>query len=127
MTPVQDGPAGSLAAGGAPLAAFLEAAVPLWLVAATAGLGADRLVQMTTESAQVLDSADWSGGPSELPAAAANHLARAIALAAAAPGGTTFAGRHWCAAPHDGCPGPGKAGEPAQVVRELTGRGFDHE
>jgi hypothetical protein len=74
------------AVGGAPLAAFLEAAVPLWLVAATAGL----------------DSADWSGG-------------------------TTFAGRHWCAAQHNGCPGPGKAGEPTQVVRELTGRGFDHE
>jgi hypothetical protein len=91
---------GEHAAGGAPLTTCLEAAVPLWL-AATVRLGADRLTLMAAESARVLDETDWSG--SELPAAAASHLARAVALAAAAPGGVTFAGRHWCTAPHHGC------------------------
>lgn len=31
-------------------------------------------------------------------------LARGIALGIDLPGGVTFAGRHWCGAPHEGCP-----------------------
>lgn len=31
-------------------------------------------------------------------------LARGIALGREQPGGVTFAGRHWCSAPHEGCP-----------------------
>lgn len=31
-------------------------------------------------------------------------VARGLALVALRPGGVTFAGRHWCAAPHEGCP-----------------------
>lgn len=31
-------------------------------------------------------------------------LARALALGAAVPGGVSFAGRHWCERPHEGCP-----------------------
>lgn len=31
-------------------------------------------------------------------------LARGIAIGCDQPGGVTFAGRHWCAAPHEGCP-----------------------
>lgn len=31
-------------------------------------------------------------------------LARGIALGIELPGGVTFAGRHWCGAPHPGCP-----------------------
>ena len=95
----------TLTAGGAPLSACLEAAVPLW-IAVTAALGADRRALMAAESVRVLDAASWPGG--ELPAPVASHLARTVALAAAAPGGVTFAGRHWCTAPHDGCPDPGQ-------------------
>jgi hypothetical protein len=96
----------ALSAGGAPLAACLEAAVPLW-IAVTAALGADRQALMAAESARVLDAATWPGG-GELPAPVASHLARTVAIAAAAPSGVTFAGRHWCTAPHGGCPGPGQ-------------------
>jgi hypothetical protein len=31
-------------------------------------------------------------------------LARGIALGSLRPGGVTFAGRHWCTAPHEDCP-----------------------
>lgn len=31
-------------------------------------------------------------------------LARGLALGAMQPGGVTWAGAHWCAAPHDACP-----------------------
>lgn len=37
--------------------------------------------------------------PGEILAA----LARGIALGIELPGGVTFAGRHWCGAPHEGC------------------------
>lgn len=33
-----------------------------------------------------------------------NFLARGLAVLACQPGGVTYAGRHWCASPHPGCP-----------------------
>jgi hypothetical protein len=40
-----------------------------------------------------------------------NFLARGLAVLACQPGGVTFAGQHWCACPHPGCPRcPGQPG-----------------
>ncbi|MCP9947203.1 hypothetical protein LUX33_01165 [Actinomadura madurae] len=37
----------------------------------------------------------------------ADALARGLGILAHAPGGVTALHRHWCASPHDDCPGPG--------------------
>jgi hypothetical protein len=42
-------------------------------------------------------------------------LARGIALGIGQPGGVTFAGRHWCGAPHEGCTS-GNVPAPAAVA-----------
>lgn len=44
------------------------------------------------------------GQPSYTAGGLFDLLARGLACAAIEPGGVSFAGRHWCAAPHDGCP-----------------------
>ena len=53
---------------------------------------------------------------------AATAVSAGLYLLARCPGGVTFAGEHWCAAPHPDCPGPGAhdgtadAGKGAGVV-----------
>jgi hypothetical protein len=44
------------------------------------------------------------GEPSYSAGEVFNHLARGLAVLACQPGGVTFAGRHWCAWTHPGCP-----------------------
>lgn len=44
------------------------------------------------------------GQPSHTAGELFTLLARGLAAAAFQPGGVSFAGLHWCAAPHDGCP-----------------------
>jgi hypothetical protein len=51
-------------------------------------------------------------GPAGTPGGAAgarvtSAVATGLSLLAACPGGVSFAGQHWCTAPHPHCPGPG--------------------
>src|SRR5690606_33834143 len=48
-----------------------------------------------------------SGPPEPTVDDIADAVARGLGILAHAPGGVTVLHRHWCAAPHNDCPGPG--------------------
>lgn len=93
--------------GGSSLEACLTLAVPLWIGRLRA-LPAEQLAQEAAKAGALLPgsaAALAAGEPAQDVAAAASRLALALAIAALAPGGTVFAGLHWCTAPHAGCRG----------------------
>lgn len=50
-------------------------------------------------------------------------IARSLAVLAYQPGGVTWAGGHWCTAPHEGCPTP--AGRGCYFVRRDVPEGVE--
>jgi hypothetical protein len=48
------------------------------------------------------------GGKPSPAARVTSAVATGLSLLAACPGGVSFAGQHWCTAPHPRCPGPGR-------------------
>lgn len=106
------------------LLVFLETAVPMW-VSAAATWPAERLSREAREATSVLaHGAAALAGPAGAPpgpgvecstaqdpaaglsrAAVYDAIAKSLALGALAPGGVSWLGRHWCAAPHGTCPG----------------------
>ena len=96
---------GDLAGGS--LQMCLALAVPLWLERAR-GCSPAELAAMAEESSRVLAGSGGvlqRGGQVADAARVLSHLARGIAITAFGPDGITFAGMHWCAHGHPGCPG----------------------
>lgn len=82
----------------------LAAAVPLriWELEGLDAVARNRRIAWWAREAagQVAHRGDvpmYGGAKSGQAAAVFNHLARGLAAGAFAPGGVTFAGRHWCA------------------------------
>jgi len=101
--------------GGSSLEACLTLAVPLWIGRLRA-LPAEQLAAEAAKAGALLPGSAVplaAGGTAQEVAAAASRLALALAIAALAPGGTVFAGLHWCTDPHAGCPGQGTRPGPA--------------
>lgn len=92
------------ARGARPLLAItLEVAVPMWLdvLAAMSPAERDRHIVWWTQTAIEPvcfkgDTLQYGGGKKGEVAEGFNYLASALAALAYAPGGVTFAGRHWC-------------------------------
>jgi len=86
------------------LAIGLQVAVPLHILEQRTW-PAERRQAAAAEAASFVgshgDDLQFGG---RLCAATFNALAAGLALLATAPGGVTFAGEHWCTAPHAGCP-----------------------
>lgn len=82
----------------------LQLAVPLQ-IDALKSLTDDQRQRAAEEAAEIIathgDDLQFGGRHC---AEAFNALARGLALGAAAPGGITFAGLHWCTTPHPECP-----------------------
>lgn len=98
--------------------------VPLWIARVAAWPTADR--QAAAEAAANLISSHtdqiWESNPRkrDIPQGhVISAIARGLALLAYAPGGVTWAGGHWCVAPHQECPGP-SAGWAALAEKGAT-------
>jgi hypothetical protein len=82
----------------------LELAVPLHLFEQAGWDDARRLAAAAEAADTVASHGDDLQFRGKYCAQAFNALARGLAVLAAAPGGVTFRGRHWCTRPHSGCP-----------------------
>ncbi|WP_326646088.1 hypothetical protein OG884_15665 [Streptosporangium sp. NBC_01755] len=91
----------------------MEVMVPM-SIAAVADWSAEGRQAAAVSAADLISSgADqmWEHNPRkrDLPQGRVTAtIARGLAVLAYQPGGVTWAGSHWCTAPHEGCPTPAR-------------------
>lgn len=103
------------------IADYLDAAVPLLVLQGTGELravgvhdidviafGADVLFRPAGRAARGALPPHLAGDGGKVrdyrPGEVLGAIARTVAIGALLPGGVTSFGRHWCTAPHEGCP-----------------------
>ncbi|MEC3993983.1 hypothetical protein VSR01_10680 [Actinacidiphila sp. DG2A-62] len=91
------------------LADILHGLVPLHLARLTTASDHDRHVLAERYADGIAAGADRLTAPGNFQdrherSEALTALAGGLALGALTPGGVTFAGHHWCTAPHPDCP-----------------------